>query len=572
MTKRGSPAKACLTPEQFERVVRGDLPQEDAAALGAHLESCRLCRAGLDACRQNLAYLDDVAPALEGLARSDGSATITVDDRTIAVAAAAPPPAQDSIPGYALLGEIHRGGQGVVYRAVQHSTKRTVALKVLLDGPFASPANRSRFQREVEIIAGLRHPNIVVIHDSGVAADRYFFAMDLIDGLPLDQYVRSAGRSPRDVISMFIRICDAVSFAHRRGVMHRDLKPNNILVLPDATPFVLDFGLAKILSDSPEQSAEPAVTVTGRVMGTVRYMSPEQTTGDPNAVDIRTDVYSLGIILYELLTGQVPYDTKCGLFDALEHIRASEPLRPGKINRSIDSDLETIILKAIEKDPDRRYQSAEQMRQDFAAWLDRRPISARSASSLYVLRKLAVRHRLAATIIAALVVTVAAFTAISLDFYLQSKREQGLRKESDRTSAGLLADLDRAGAGASQVLRRQVLGWFIEALNAGRRQEACQIQDQLPESSPEYTAMEYLLNEEYASKKLLSDLPAGQHVMAYFVDGVRHARAGRPNQAIASFERCIQQNGDDWLAASAKARLRHLRSQRTAGITPPGKP
>lgn len=512
-------------------------------------------------CRQNLAYLDGVASVLQLVVPSQNVATLTSDDSTITVEHSQATPASDSIPGYHILGEIHRGGQGVVYKAVQLSTKRTVALKLLLDGPFASAATRSRFQREVEIIAALRHPNIVVIHDSGVAADKYYFAMDLIDGRPLDDYMRSASRSPREVISMFIRICDAVSFAHRHGVMHRDLKPSNILVLPDGSPRVLDFGLAKTIGDNPEQPAQTAVTVAGRVMGTLRYMSPEQTTGDLDAVDIRTDVYSLGIMLYELLTGRAAYDTKCGLFDALDRIRTTEPIKPSKLNPTIDADLETIILKAIEKEPDRRYQSAQQMQDDFAAWLDRRPISARSASSFYVLRKLAVRHRAATTVIAALAVILGAFTAITLDQNLELKRAQKLRAESDQVSGATLADLDRAGAVVLPKLRRLAMGWFLEAFNDGRIKEACQIRDQMLESSPERTAMAYLLDESYTLNRLLIELPAKEHAVAFFAAGVRRARAGQLDQATIAFEQCIQKGGRHWLVAKAKARLVQLQSK-----------
>jgi len=233
------------------------------------------------------------APTRVGSARPDISGTRLIE-----------------IPGYEILEEIHRGGQGIVYRAVQLGTKREVALKVMLEGPLADEVTRRRFEREVELAASLRHPNIVTILDSGVSQGRYYFAMEYIDGLRLDRYLAQVRPSLRQTLQLFVKICEAVNFAHQRGVIHRDIKPPNILVDWAGEPHVLDFGLAKPLQTADaRESTVAVVSVSGQLLGTVAYMSPEQTLGGQN-VDVRSDVYSLGVVFYEALLGQLPYSVE----------------------------------------------------------------------------------------------------------------------------------------------------------------------------------------------------------------------------------------------------------------------
>ena len=196
--------------------------------------------------------------------------------------AGAPSPAADAIPGYKILKELHRGGQGVVYQAAQLSTKRKVALKVMLEGPFAGPESKRRFEREIALVGSLRHQNIVPIFDSGVAEGRFYYAMEYVRGEPLSVYVQRRKLSVDDTLRLFRKVCEAVDYAHQRGVIHRDLKPSNILVDENGEPYVLDFGLAKtggteIEGDSETQSMP--VSVTGQVMGTLAYMSPEHAAG-----------------------------------------------------------------------------------------------------------------------------------------------------------------------------------------------------------------------------------------------------------------------------------------------------
>lgn len=199
----------------------------------------------------------------------------------------------DAIPGYRILKEIHRGGQGVVYQAIQLSTKRKVALKVMLEGPFAGPASKRRFEREIELVGTLRHPNIVPIFDSGIAQGRFFYAMDYIRGAPLNRDAGAESRSVEDTLRLFAKVCSAIDHAHQKGIVHRDLKPSNILVDERGEPYVVDFGLAKVGGAAADASL--LVSVTGQVMGTPAYMSPEQAAGRPDEVDMRSDVYALGL-------------------------------------------------------------------------------------------------------------------------------------------------------------------------------------------------------------------------------------------------------------------------------------
>lgn len=323
----------------------------------------------------------------------------------------------DSIPGYRILKELHRGGQGVVYQAIQLSTKRKVAMKVMLDGPFAGPASKRRFEREVELVGSLRHPGIVPIFDSGSTHGKYFFVMEYIRGEVLNTYVRNGDLSTTKILQLFNKVCTAMDYAHQKGVIHRDLKPTNILVDERGDPKVVDFGLAKVGgSDVQHEDQSFIVSVTGQIMGTPNYMSPEQAAGNADHVDMRSDVYSLGIVLYELLTGQLPYELQSTVPENLKTIRFTEPRRPRSINRSMSDEAETIVLKAISKERSRRYPTAGALASDITRFLAGDPIEARRDSLLYLLRKSIAKHLAAASILAifCLLVVVALITGWTL--------------------------------------------------------------------------------------------------------------------------------------------------------------
>jgi serine/threonine protein kinase len=320
------------------------------------------------------------------------------------------PVASVSIPGYADLEELHRGGQGIVYRALQESTRRTVAIKVLREGPQADGAARRRFQREVEIVARLEHPHIVSVFDSGLTAHgQPYFVMEYVRGTELDHHVRSRDLAVEDVVRLFQVVLEAVQHAHERGVVHRDLKPSNILIDEQGQPKLVDFGLARPLFSGRDSIA----SLTGQMMlGTMAYMSPEQVRAAPDEIDARTDVYALGVILYEMLTGVSPYPASSQILDLLRHITETTPRPPsrawdrstgrgrrtGRERRSsgrcpIDAELETIVLEAMSKEPERRYASAQAFADDLQRYLAGQPIRARRDSGIYVLRKTLRRNR-----------------------------------------------------------------------------------------------------------------------------------------------------------------------------------
>ncbi|MCK6455412.1 MAG: protein kinase [Phycisphaerae bacterium] len=303
------------------------------------------------------------------------------------------------IEGYDLIREIGRGGMGIVFKAVQRSTKRPVALKVLLEGPFASEQARRRFEREIELAAQLRHPCIVPIYDSGRSGGRMYYAMEYVHGQALSEYVRTHALPQRDRLKLFLRICGAVSYANLRGVVHRDLKPANILVDADGEPRVHDFGLAKMGG-----AQDMTTSVTAQIIGTPAYMAPEQVTGDPTAVDPRTDVYSLGIILYELVTGRMPYPTTGALGQVLNHITQTDPERPSRLDRDVSSELEAILLKALAKRKDDRYQSVSALADDVSRYLAGEPIQARPAGALYLLGKALWPHRHLVAVVSLMIV------------------------------------------------------------------------------------------------------------------------------------------------------------------------
>jgi serine/threonine protein kinase len=313
-----------------------------------------------------------------------------------AVAAAstpAAPPLPSKIGPYAIRRRLGEGGMGIVYEGEQETPKRLVAVKVIRGGPAADEYRVRMFQREAQTLARLRHPAIAAVYEAGRTGDgQHFFAMELIRGEPLNEYVRDRAIPRGGRLALFRKICDAVNYAHQRGVIHRDLKPTNILVDPDGNPKILDFGLARI---TDPDAARTTATDVNRIMGTLPYMSPEDARGDLEEMDVRSDIYSLGVLFYELLTDQLPYTVKrAALPQAVRTICEEHPRKPATIDRTLRGDLETICLKALEKEPGRRYQSAALFAEDIERYQTDQPILARRASGLYQLRKFVVRHRL----------------------------------------------------------------------------------------------------------------------------------------------------------------------------------
>jgi outer membrane protein assembly factor BamB len=271
---------------------------------------------------------------------------------------------------YELLAEIARGGMGVVYRARQVSLNRPVALKMILSGQLASEDDVQRFRLEAQTAAGLQHPNIVAIHEVGEHEGQHYFSMDFVEGQSLAELVRENPLPPEQAARWVRTIAEAIHYAHQRGVLHRDLKPSNVLIDSFGQPRVTDFGLAK------RTDKDTGLTATGAVVGTPSYMPPEQASADRGAIGPASDVYSLGAVLYELVTGRPPFRAATPL-DTLLQVLEAEPAPPRLLNPAVGRDLETIILKCLQKEAARRYASAQELADDLSALLEGRPIKAR---------------------------------------------------------------------------------------------------------------------------------------------------------------------------------------------------
>ena len=462
MSERHPTSSKCLSIRQIEEFAAGrqDAGQTGAAdrsATARHLESCADCRQRLEAFRKDEALLAAIADAHEPR-----------EAPKMAFDAGPVGPTSLSIPGYDILSEVQRGGQGVVYKATQRATRRVVALKVLSRGSFASVRQHQRFEREIDLAAGLRHPRIVTVFESGVSpSGDHYFAMEYIEGISLGENVRlhRRGQTANDpkalarTLQLFTKICGAVHYAHQRGVIHRDLKPSNIRVDADGEPHVLDFGLAKV-SDPDLVGQDSLETLTGEFVGTLAYASPEQTKGDPSLIDVRTDVYSLGVVLYEMLTGHLPYRVTGPMVDVLKSIAEAEPQPPsswyrrtadgsaggGSVSYKINDEIETIVLKALAKDKDRRYQSADALRADIKHYLAGEPIEAKRDSTWYVLQKTVRRHKAPFSAAAALLLLLTGFVAfvvVEKRAYAVEKRAYAAeRDETERFSQRILRSIE----------------------------------------------------------------------------------------------------------------------------------
>ncbi|MFN0151454.1 MAG: tetratricopeptide repeat protein [bacterium] len=436
-----------------------------------------------------------LAVAAAAAASPSGAAPSLARDE--ADADAADPRIGRTVGRFRIVRRLGKGGMGIVYEAEQEEPRRRVALKLMRAGWAADALELRFFRRETQTLARLQHPGIAAIYEVGNTDEgQPFFAMELVRGVPLDAAsdgdadraggIAGAASDVADLhrrLDVFLEVCDAIVYAHQRGVIHRDLKPSNILVAEDAFRAdaprggaastthaaraqrvkVVDFGLARI-SDA-DVSMVASRTEPSALQGTLPYMSPEQTRGNPDEIDFRSDVYSLGVILYRLLAGVPPYRVRAdALLEAVRIIREETPRKAGAIAPLLRGDIETIIAKALEKDPERRYQSVAALADDIRRYLTDQPILARPASATYQIRKLAARHRAAAVLLATLFAVLVVSTITMSVLYEGQRRERAKAiAEAEKAEAvngflrEMLAAVDPKSALGREVTVREVV-------------------------------------------------------------------------------------------------------------------
>jgi tetratricopeptide (TPR) repeat protein/tRNA A-37 threonylcarbamoyl transferase component Bud32 len=375
-----------MEPERWQKV-------EGLLSRALKLDESRRAAFLMEACAGDAALKQEVESLLSGPASSDSF--LEAPARNVAAESlvhTTPIPA--AIGRYRVIRLLGEGGMGAVYEAEQDHPRRVVALKVVKPG-LATAETLRRFQYESEALGRLQHPGIAQIYEASTADSGFgpqpYFAMELIRGRPLLECAKAQHLSARERLALLAKVCDAVEHAHQRGVIHRDLKPGNILVDETGQPKILDFGVARVTESDAQHTRQ---TDLGQLVGTLAYMSPEQASGDPSALDPRSDVYAMGVILYELLAGRLPYDiNRKPLREAVDMIQEAEPAALSSIDRRYRGDIDTIVARALEKDKARRYGSAADLAADIRRHLADEPIAARPASASYQLQKFARRHK-----------------------------------------------------------------------------------------------------------------------------------------------------------------------------------
>lgn len=394
---------------------------------------------------------------------------------------------------FTIMARIAEGGMGVVYDAEQHSPRRRVALKVVR-GDIFGPDVAVRFAREAELLGRLQHPGIAAIFAAGAfrldprdpSTSRAYYAMELVEGARITDYVAARAPSRDELLLLLALVADAVDHAHRRGVIHRDLKPGNILVTPDGVPKIVDFGIAMTIEPMVDRTLR---TREGDLIGTLGYMAPEQIAGDRARIDARTDIYALGVVAYEVLLGRLPVDVRgLSIPEALERLRTEEPVSLGALRRDLRGDIATVVGAAMATEPARRYASAAAMARDLRNIVDSRPIMARPPGFFYHLRRFVGRHR-AASVAGALAVGLlfAAVAGTSIGWRRAAAEAERVRRVNE-VLHGVLRWLDPGVVGGGEVSLRRALD-----------EASLRVERELPVSERLAVELHELLGERYVA-------------------------------------------------------------------------
>jgi serine/threonine protein kinase len=509
-----------LTPEEYQRV-------SDIFAAACELEDGKRAAFLDEACAGDT----QVRARVESMLRSDANGEAFMRDAALnlrgqveeALGEGGP---ADSIPlqigRYRIIRKLGDGGMGVVYLAEQDQPRRCVAVKVIRTG-FMSRDMLRRFEFEAQVLGQLRHPGIAHIYESGTAdtdrGEQSYFAMEYVEGPRLDRYAGENQLDTRQRLKLMALICEAVQHAHQKGVIHRDLKPGNILVDESGQPKVLDFGVAR--ATNADTHIVTMQTNAGQLIGTIPYMSPEQVSGVPSEIDTRSDVYALGVICFELLTQRLPHQLRDrSIPEAARIIRDQEPSRLGSINPALRGDLETIVAKALEKDRSRRYQSAAELSADIGRYLRNEPILARPQTTLYQLRKFARRNRGLALALCGVLLALMAGLASTL---IYAFREHQQRQVAERRF---------------EDLRSFSHNVIVDYQNMQREKGETQARKYLTSLAQKYLDM--LVGESSdLNPKAQADLATAYAVIGDVLGQPNSANLGDPMAALANYEKSI---------------------------------
>lgn len=484
--------QACVTPKQLTNLLAERLDDDVEESINQHLLECNECRELLDRVTtvpENLCIarpgsanddngesdepVGDLLNHLKGLAPQSHELDSQYDtpSRHLGTADTLSRTSSDrdtrlpEIPGYEVVAEVACGGMGVIYKARQLVPSRVVALKMMKSGQFANREEVARFRKEAEAAAALEHPNIVPIYEVGQCDGRDYYSMRFIDGCSLHEQLREGPLQARDAASLVKTIAEAVQFAHDQGIVHRDLKPANILIDQNGDPKVTDFGIAR------HTAVDNGVTETGQILGTPGFMPPEQASGKTGVIGPRADVYSLGAILYATLTGRPPFQA-ASVVETLQQVVNREPVSPRLLNTAIDKDLETICLKSLEKSPELRYASANQLAADLGRFIARKPILARPVSRLTHFSRWCQRNPLGTAVIVLLVLLGIVSPIVA---YNQSRLAENARDANVELTRSLSAEkaaTNRAVENAERASRNldytdEVVSKFVLELGDG---------------------------------------------------------------------------------------------------------
>jgi serine/threonine protein kinase len=566
----------CLSSEELNRYTAGECTADEQSNIQTHLAECEKCS---QSARSAEGKGSVQAQSKEAVSSEAGESPVVGEYPTRSMPgvserlAGAGVMGKNTIPGfenYEILQELPQGGQAIVYKAIHKPTKTHAAIKILLPSLLGSTKARYYFEREAELIASLDHPNIVKIRDSGIIHGQYFFVMEYIKGQPLYRYVEAENLSFRQRIILFNKICDAVTYAHQQGVIHRDLKSANVLIDERGEPHILDFGLAKAIGLSELAQKDTMPTITGQWSGSLSNMSPEQAAAKPELIDVRTDVYALGMMLYHILTGRYPYDIASSVLQVLRNIQEAEPIRPSKIIHRFDPDIEAILLTALAKDRAQRYQSVASFQSDIENWLAGRPISVRSISTLYLMRKVIARHRYTTAVVGLLLLIILSFSFVSFNLYLTARAAQrdaeGIAKQWSERAGQLEAEkLEASG----KVVPLHFIN-ILELLREGHVAKAERDCRFFANGSKELIAATFLVSsqplkdKEIEFRRRLGEEQAG---FADFIIGEHYLKDGNKEQALNAYRNSFQtlqkmrannQSVETWLINLVEARLYEL--------------